>query len=254
MAGLRRFVFRRGKPGHLYSDNGTSFVGAKNELKILYDFIRKSEDEIVTSCAAQNIIWHFIPPSTPNFGGLWESNIKGVKYHLSRIIGQTLLTYEEFCTFLIQIEGTLNSRPLYALSSDPNDYTPLTPSHFLIGRPMTAVPDHTFQGEIKINQLSRFQLIQKLLQDFWKQWSKIYLNDLQQRHKWRSSTSTIQVGSLVLLKSDNLPTCQWQLGRIVSVHPGDDGEIRVVTVKTAHGLYKRGITKICPLPLAETCF
>lgn len=75
-------------------------------------------------------------PKHFNFRGLWESNIKGMKYHLFRVIGETLLIHEEFEILFVQVESTLNSRPMYALSSDPNDYNPLTPSHFLIGRPL----------------------------------------------------------------------------------------------------------------------
>lgn len=255
LAGLRRFVSRRGKPAHLYSDNGSNFVGAKNELKLLYDFLKDSQDEIVSACASQIITWHFIPPSTPNFGGLWESNIKGVKYHFYRVIGETILTYEEFITLLIQIEATLNSRPLYALSSDPNDFIPLTPSHFLIGRPLNTVPDPSFKEGTRINQLSRLQLIQQLLHGFWKQWSKLYLSQLQQRCKWKTSQPMdIQIGILVLIKNDNLPPCKWLLGRIIAIHPGDDNVVRVVTIKTANATFKRGITKICPLPMAESVF
>uniref|UniRef100_A0A182YSX3 DUF5641 domain-containing protein n=1 Tax=Anopheles stephensi TaxID=30069 RepID=A0A182YSX3_ANOST len=39
---------------------------------------------------------------------------------------------------------------------------------------------------------------------------------------------------------------------IVAAHPGDDGTIRVVTVKTANGAeFKRAVTEVCFLPLDE---
>jgi hypothetical protein len=33
LAALRRFIARRGIPNHIFSDNGTNFVGANNQLK-----------------------------------------------------------------------------------------------------------------------------------------------------------------------------------------------------------------------------
>ena len=39
-----------------------------------------------------------------------------------------------------QIEAVLNSRPLYPMPSDPNDPTPLTPAHFLIGESLLTLP------------------------------------------------------------------------------------------------------------------
>lgn len=55
------------------------------------------------------------------FGGKWVAGIKSVKHHLRRIIGDTVLTYEEISTLLIQIEAVLNSRSLCPLSIEFND-------------------------------------------------------------------------------------------------------------------------------------
>ena len=41
------------------------------------------------------------------------------------------------------------------------------------------------------------------------------------------------------------------LGRIVFTHPGQDGMVRAVTVRTQYGEYKRPITKLCFLGEAE---
>lgn len=80
-----------------------------------------------------------IPPAAPRFGGLWESAVKSAKHQLYRVVGETRLTYEELYTVLKQVEACLNSRPLSPLSTDPNDLTPLTPGHFLIGDSLLAI-------------------------------------------------------------------------------------------------------------------
>ncbi|KAJ8886535.1 hypothetical protein PR048_012746 [Dryococelus australis] len=73
------------------------------------------------------ITWHFIPPNSPRFDGLWEAEVRSLKHYLHRVAGKSLLTFEEMTTFLTQIE------PLTVLSDDPNDPSFLSPGHFLIG-------------------------------------------------------------------------------------------------------------------------
>ncbi len=60
---------------------------------------------------------------------------------------------------------------------------------------------------------------------------------------------SIQIGSMVIIKEDNLPVLQWRLGRVTELHNGTDGQVRTVTVKTATGEFKRPIVKLCLLPV-----
>ena len=43
----------------------------------------------------------------------------------------------------------------------------------------------------------------------------------------------------------------WNVGRVVSVYPGQDGKVRNVKVKTRTGEYERPITKIAVIYPAE---
>jgi hypothetical protein len=86
------------------------------------------------------------------------------------------------------------------------------------------------------------------LQAFWKRWSADYLHELHQRQRWQKSTPNLRPGEVLLLKDDNIPPLQWPTAVITDVHPGSDGKIRVVTIKTSRGIFKRPIVKICPLP------
>jgi hypothetical protein len=244
---LKRFVSRRGTVKSIISDNATNFIKANKDLIDLHQFFQNSEisRKLVTTLSNENIQWKFIPPRTPNFGGLWEAGVKSVKYHIKRVVGETVLTYDELYTLLTRIEACLNSRPLVPMS---NDLTAITPGHFLISEALTAPlePDLT---ELKINQLSRHQLLERLRQHFWKRWRTEYLSYLQGRTKWQSPSPSLQPGDLVLLVEDNVPPLCWPLGRIQQVHPGSDGNVRVVTVKTNRGTYKRGVRKVCVLPI-----
>jgi len=104
--------------------------------------------------ADQGTHWRFNPPAAPHFGGLWEAAVKSVKHHLRRGIGETRLTFEEMATFLAKVEACLNSRPVQALSDDPEDLSALTPGYFLIGGPLNAMPEPSLLN-VPANQLTR---------------------------------------------------------------------------------------------------
>ena len=62
--------------------------------------------------------------------------------------------------------------------------------------------------------------------------------------KWIKSSRNFQPDDIVLVKEDSPFNNQWPMARIVDVFPGKDGRVRVVTVKTKAGIYKRPITKL----------
>lgn len=240
---LRRFMSRRGKPLNIYSDNGTSFVGAVNEIST---FLKSNCDSLSESVAHDGIKFHFIPAYAPHFGGLWEAGVKSTKFHLVRVLGNCHLTYEELNSVLVQIEGILNSRPLTPLSSNAEDLLPLTPGHFLIGRPLTSLPVKDIRDHSTHN-LMRHQRVEQLRQHFWSRWSKEYVSELQLRVKWRTGKDCLNLNSLVIIKDDSLPPLKWKMGRVVALHPGTDGISRVADVKTATGVIRRAFSRICPL-------
>jgi hypothetical protein len=105
--------------------------------------------------------------------------------------------------------------------------------------------------ETQTNYLSRWEIVERLRQQWWSRWSHEYLHQLQSRAKWRSKSSDIRPGKMVVIKEDNVPPLLWRLGCIHDLHPGDDGAVRVVTIKTARGIIKRAVHKVCPLPIVD---
>ena len=153
LAAMKRFASRRNLPRHLHSDNGGNFIGAKNDLENLYQLLGTQElpRELQTYLLDHRMIWHTIPDKAPHFGGLWESAVKSVKYHLKRILGDQILTFEEMATVTCQVEACLNSRPLgvqHCLS--PDGIRLLTPGHFLTGGPLTAYPETEITPEMSL--------------------------------------------------------------------------------------------------------
>lgn len=119
----------------MYLENGLNFVGAAKHLSKMYKMLSENNPMIEDALAKRQVTWHFNPPNAPNFGGIWESNIKSVKLLLKNQIGDSPMTYQEYSTLFSRIESILNSRPLLESSPDPNeDILVLSPGHFLIGR------------------------------------------------------------------------------------------------------------------------
>lgn len=254
---LRRFTSRRGMPNHMYSDQGTNFIGASNELpNLLLQARSEAANAVQKECANHGITWHFTPGRAAHFGGLWEAGVKSMKTHLNRCFQTTKLNNEEFSTALIQIEACLNSRPLCPISDDPEEIAALTPGHFLIGQALTALP-HPDVTHIPMGRLSRFQYIQKIVQDFWRIWSHEYLARLQQRPKWKQQHKNLTVGQIVLLMEENTPPAQWNMGRVVKVFPGADKLVRCADIVKIEGKKKivisRPIHKLCLLPIEDNC-
>lgn len=249
MNAFKRFLSRRGAVSVMYSDNGTNYIGARNELDEIYSVIHSSEfkQTLGEELEKRKIQWSFIPPLSPHMGGIWESNIKQMKRLLFSSIGLTILTFEEMYTVLTMVEALLNSRPLCPLSSDPNDIQVLTPAHFLHANPLQEFPAVSTMS-IPENRLSRYQLLDNLVQTYWKRWSREYLNNLQVRTKWNTPQNPIKVGQVIIIKCDSSPPLHWPLGLVTDVFPGQDGVVRVVQVRTATGSYKRPVTRLCPLP------
>ncbi|XP_062703587.1 uncharacterized protein LOC134286039 [Aedes albopictus] len=252
IAALRRFVARRGKPQLIECDNALNFRGAKRELDELVRLFGTQQHQhlVISSCAEDGISFKFIPPRSPNFGGLWEAAVKSLKKHLRSTLLNTILSLDEFLTLLTQIEACLNSRPLTQLTADPNDLEVLTPGHFLVHRPLIAIPEPSL-ADVPMNRLDRYQQTQEYVRRIWKQWQSEYLSGLQPRTRWTHQRDNIKVGTMVLLKDDNLPPMKWRLGRVTQVFRGDDNFVRVVAVRTKDGEFRRAITKICVLPIQQ---
>ena len=78
IATLKRFISRRNLPGHIYSDNGSNFIGARNQMQELYKFLSlpSTQNSVKDALLAQRVEWHFIPDRAPHFGGIWEAGVK----------------------------------------------------------------------------------------------------------------------------------------------------------------------------------
>lgn len=248
IAAFTRFVSRRGYPKKVFSDNGRNFVGANRQLLKDYKaFIKLASQDVALKYQTQGMEWHFIPPSAPHFGGLWEAAVKSFKHHLKKVAQNHIFTFEEFTTLLTRIEAVLNSRPLSPISDDPSQVLPLTPGHFLRGSPMMQIPE---PDKHNLPLINRWEKVKSLHHHFSSRWKAEYLRELQKRVKWKQIQKDIAVDDLVVIMDDSLPPVEWSLGRITEVHHGGDNHVRVVDIRTQNGSVSRPISKVVLLPKA----
>lgn len=153
---------------------------------------------------------------------------------------------EELETAIIGAESLLNSRPLTTVSGDQNDELVLTPNHFLIGQmggELAPESVDTTPGKLR----KRWRGVQELIRRMWQRWMQEYLPCISSRHKWFLPTENLKEGDIVLEIDPETSRRSWKIGRIVAVHPGQDGLVRVVDVRFGEKVLRRPITKLSPL-------
>lgn len=144
----------------------------------------------------------------------------------------------------------VNCRPLTHVPVSPNDESPITPNHFLIGgSSSTTVP--TLLDEKVWCLRKQWRIAQQLSNSFWVQWIKLYLPELTRRTKWHTEQPAIQVGDLVLVCDSNQSRNEWRRGRIVTVFPGPDGRVRNVELQTSDGILRRPVSKCAILDVSN---
>ena len=238
---LTRFISRRGLPKTVYSDNGTNLVGAESVLK---DCIRGwSVDRINNQMLSLGIDWIFNPPDCSHRGGIWDRMIRSTKRILRIVTQGQLLNDEALLTFMNETERILNNRPICPISDDIRDPTALTPAMILLLKnDNIELSDHHSNTHMRI-----WRQACSVSKAFWKRWVREYLSTLHLRQKWSEPKRNLKPGDVVLLLSEGFNNREWPLGLITDVKESDDGLVREATVRTARGLFRRDVRKLCLL-------
>jgi len=239
-----RFSDIRGRPTCMYSDNGTTMVGAQRELRAVASSLGKSVSGPLADAAIQ---WCYTPPLTPHCNAVSERLIKDVKRILLAMSDGKPLRDDELPSLFTGITRIMNDRPLTPLSDDPSDFECLTPNSSLLGRLDPSLPVTQFYKADEFK--SGWRYVQRHLDNFWKHWVQEYLPMLQGRAKWNDRSDNLVLGDLVLMCDENLPRGKWPKALVTEVYPDDQGLVRHVKVRSAAGEYKRDVRKLCRLEL-----
>ena len=241
LCAFQRFVSRRGRPEHVFSDNGTNFKADEQELRTSIQ--TWNQHKVIDYLHQKGIEWHFNPPAASHMGGVWERLIRSVKNILKAFLKKQLLADEALTTLMTEVELIMNDRPLTTASDNVNGVQPLTPNKLLLLRTNASYPPGTFSKD-KLYTGRWWRQIHYLANVFWKRWISEFLPTLQIRQKWLVPRVSFKVGDVVLIKDERLPRGEWPLGVVTEVHPDRNGYVRSVRL-FSRGFYKvRPITKI----------
>ncbi|XP_058817455.1 uncharacterized protein LOC131680761 [Topomyia yanbarensis] len=247
---IRRFICQRGAPEEFFSDNGTNFKGACNEMM-------KAKKEIDLACAQQvtspTIRWHFNPPGTPHMGGIWERMVRSVKAAMMVLDDGRKLTDEILLTTLAEAEDMINSRPLTYIPQESADTEALTPNHFLRGTVKSS--DMPVSGPTNMAEALRdmYARSQYLADKMWERWQKEYLPSINQRTKWHRNCRPLNKGDLVFIV-DGKNRKNWTRGIVEEPITGSDGVIRQAMVRTGNGVFRRGVANLAVMEVSDGKF
>ena len=237
---LRCFLAIRGPAQTLYCDQGTNFVGARNDLKKCLSEL--DDDRIQKYLEAKQCTFIFNPPSASHFGGVWERLIRTVRNVMNGILLEqhtTRLSTQELRTLLYECMYIINSRPLTTTSLNQStsiEPLPLTPNTLLTMKESTNLPPPGKFEEPDLYCRRRWRRVQYLAEQFWSRWKCEYLQSLQTRTKWNKAEPNIRQGDIVMIKEDSART-DWRLGRVSVVYPSKDGLVRKVSLHVGNGQY-----------------
>ncbi|XP_062535376.1 uncharacterized protein LOC134204589 [Armigeres subalbatus] len=205
---VRRFVSRRGSPAEFYTDNGTCFQGASNQLE--KEKVEARNQVLATTFTTASTQWRFIPPAAPHMGGAWERLVKSVKVAMSSVAEAPRTPDDEVLeTVLLEVEALINARPLTYIPLEFADQEALTPNHFLLGSSNgdKVQPFGPIANPAVLR--SGWRLAQSITEEFWARWLKEYIPVITRRGKWFEEVKDIAVGIWGLIR-----------GRVEAVVPG----------------------------------
>ena len=235
---LVRFKGRRGSPVLIISDNGKTF----------------KDSRLKAYCTRENIEWRYNVERAPWWGGFFERLVRSLKRCLKKCFRTVRMTYEEFNTALVEVEGVLNSRPLTYTYDELSE--PLTPSHLIMGRRILSRHHVAAKESVSRECLtSRAKFLDRVLGHFWNRWRSEYLTELREYHHHQRKGNPqreIKLGDIVCVHEDKTPRQTWRLGKVERLLPGRDGlvrsaELRVSSKGGMRSLLRRPVQRLYPL-------
>ena len=242
---LKRLIARRGRPSRIYSDNGSTFKAAAKWLRKV-----KEDERFHEFLSDRSITWNFNVSRAPWWGGHFERLIGVMKAAFYKSVGQGLLSWSELCELILDIEISMNNRPLCYLEEDAQLPT-LTPNSFLFLN-TNYLPELEPHSVDDRDLRKRARFLKTTKEAMWRRWTGEYLRALRERHqlKNRGKENQLAVGDVVIIKSDDRNRNNWPLGIVEELYVGRDDIVRAAKLRAGRGHMERAIKHLYRLELS----
>jgi len=229
----------RGDVKIIISDPGTQLVGAAKELRE----VRKgwNLDELIRFGTT-------VMPGSQYQNGATEivvKLVKGIMSALIKSIGTSILSLNELNTLLKETANLCNERPIGVRPNAVSNQEYLAPNSLLLGRSSTRISSGPFQQKDVYDERpeamrTRYLFVQRLVDNFWKQWTKTYLPTLIVRQKWHHLARNLECGDVCLVEDQNTFRGEWRIGKVVRVFPDAHKVVRNVELEVAQKFEGKG--------------
>ncbi|XP_063843679.1 uncharacterized protein LOC135090655 [Scylla paramamosain] len=235
---LRRFTAIRGFPHSMYSDHGSQLKLASKEVC----FLTQDQEKLSQFSREGGMEWKFTKSAdAPWENGCSEAMVKLVKRVMTRVIGDSTLTFGELQSAMFEIANMLNERPIGMKNgSDCTKGSYLCPNDLILGRASVHTPEGVFDSSTNTRTRQRF--INAIVKSFWKKWMMHYFSTLIVQQKWHCEKRNLRVGDIVLVQDSNNLKGHWKLAEVCQVLPSSDGKVRDVQIRyklqSGNSMYK----------------
>ena len=172
-----------------------------------------------------------------------------MKRSLNKTIGNDRLSWTELEDVLLDVEVSLNNRPLGYVEDDI-ELPLITPNSVqFVGT--TTLPEKEPHHEFR-DLRKRAKYLKRCKDAMWNRWTKEYLRGLRERHnlKHDEKGSTLTVGDVVIVQSEDRNRGKWPLGIVEQLYTGRDEVVRGAKVRTGGSHLERAVNHLYPLELS----
>lgn len=208
------------------------------------------DEKVQNHLAHQNVVWQFNLSRAPWWGGQFERLVGVVKQAFYKSVGRASLTWNELEEVILDVEVAVNNRPLSYVEDDVQ-LPVLTPNIMMYSQP-NLLPEEEVDSSEEVDLRKRAKYLRRYKDVLWSRWTMEYVRSLRERHNLthQSKRLSLKVGDVVLITREERNRGKWNIGVVVKLIKGRDGEVRAARLRAWKSFLERAVQQLCPMELS----